>query len=128
MKIPESNKIDIQIIADECVDKENVDFLRNLGFDVKTTKELKLDGTSNGTLLKVAVGKKKLFLTQNQDFCNILLYPPRSHHGVVVLKFNALVADQVRAVLKKVLTELNVSDFDKTLIVVDKDRYRLRRE
>ena len=43
MKIPESNKTNIQIIADECVDKENVDFLLDLGFDVKTTKDLKLD-------------------------------------------------------------------------------------
>ena len=118
----------IKFIADECLSDKTVRFLRSLGYEVESVWDLNLRGAPNGGLLKRAIKDKKVFITEGQDFCNIIIYPPHLHHGVIVLKTSLKTEEQIRTVLKAFLSEFKPSDFEKTLIIVDKNRYRIRRE
>lgn len=126
MKKPKSLKA--KFIADECVGDKTIRFLRSLGYEVESVWDLNLRGTPNGSLIQRAIKDKKVFITEDQDFCNIILYPPHLHHGIIVLKTSLKVEEDVRAVLKTLLFKFKSSDFKKTLIIVDKNRYRIRRK
>jgi predicted nuclease of predicted toxin-antitoxin system len=117
-----------RFIADECVGDKTIRFLRSLGYEVESVWGLNLKSAPNGKLIQRAIKDKKIFITEDQDFCNIILYPPRLHSGIIVLKTSRKVEEKVHAVLETMLSHLKRSDFEKALIIVDKSRYRIRRE
>ena len=117
----------ISFLADECVNAKTIHLLRDLEYEVSTVWDINLRGATNGTLLKQAISKGRIFITEDQDFLNIILYPPHLHRGVIVLKTSPKVANEVRAILKQLLSELKPSEFGKTLVVVDHKSFRLRR-
>lgn len=125
MKKPKSPNV--KFIADECVSDKTMRFLRSLGYKVESVWDLDLGSAPNGKLIQRAIRDKKVFITEDHDFCNILLYPPHLHHGIIVLKTSLSVEERVRFVLKTLLSEIDPSDFKKTLIIVDKNGYRLRK-
>ncbi len=123
-----ANEDKIQLIADECVSDKTIKFLQSLGYKVESVWDLNLRGAPNGTLLNRAIKDNKVFITEDLDFCNIILYPPHLHHGVIVLKISPETEDAVRTILKDLLLKLNPAEYDKTLIVVDHNKYRIRKE
>lgn len=118
----------LEFLADECVGDPTIKFLRSLGFSVVTVWDLGLRASPNATLLKKAIREHKVFLTADLDFSNILVYPPSGHCGIILLKISRQVEDEVHSNFKKLLEELKASDFDKTLLIVDRNKYRIRRE
>ena|SRR3989338_1739660 len=123
-----ANEDKIQFVADECVSDKTIKFLQLLGYKVESVWDLNLRGASNGTLLNRAIKDNKVFITKDLDFCNIILYPPSLHHGVIVLKTSPETEDAVRTILKDLLLKLNPTEYDKTLIVVDHNKYRMRKD
>jgi predicted nuclease of predicted toxin-antitoxin system len=126
MKDPTVPKI--KLLADECVSRETIDFICSLGITIFPTRDFNLDGAVNGTVLKRAIDESLVFITEDQDFCDILTFPPASHHGFIVLKVTPQIDKEVFAVLKSLLSELKPADFEKTLVIVDNKRYRIRRD
>lgn len=67
-----------------------------------------------------------MLLTNDQDFCDIVRYPPASHTGIIVLRMIAAQEDSVHRVLIGMLEERGLR-FGQTLAVVTSNKYRLRR-
>ena len=126
MQKPEKNKI--CLLADECVSHETIEFLRSLGYKISMAKDFNLLATQNGTVLNTAIKKSFIFLTEDHDFCNIRLYPPHLTRGIIVIKVSPQLDKKVWSVLKSLVDDLKPEDFDKSLVVVDHNRYRIRRE
>ena len=119
---------ELPLLADECVNHKILKSLRDLGYTVLTAQDFNLAGAVNGTVLKKAVEKKFVLLTEDQDFCNLLTYPSHLHCGIIVLKTTRENESEILEVLLSVLTEIKPEEFDKSLVVVDHKRYRVRRE
>ena len=114
-----------QLLADECVYKATIDFVLTLGYDVVTAQDLGLAGANDDAIIGEAVALGRVLLTRDMDFSNILLYPPAQHLGIVVLKMTPATVDAVHRVLKQALAQ--VSDLAGTLLVVDTNKFRIRR-
>ncbi len=125
MKKPKS--INVKFIADECVGEKTIKFLRALGYEVNSVWDLNLKGAPDEKLIQRAIKDKRIFITEDQNFTNIILYPPHLHRGIIVLKISLKIQKEVWFVLKELLFEFKSSDFEKTLIIVDKNRFRIRR-
>ena len=119
---------ELTLLADECVNHKIVKSLRAVGYSVLTAQDFNLAGAVNGTILKKAVEKRFVLLTEDQDFCNLLTYPSHLHCGVIVLKTTRENEPEILKVLLSVLIEMKVEAFDKSLVVVSRRRYRVRRE
>ena len=117
----------LKFLIDECVGLPTIVLLRKLGYMVITAEEAELDGKLDSEILKWAIKEKHVLITEDIEFGNILLYPPESHHGIILLRFRHSLEYKIHNVLLKILEELSIDDFDKTLIVVDADKYRVRR-
>lgn len=118
----------VKFLADECVGLPTINLLRNLGFPVVTAKELNLGSKDDIEILKYAIKKKIILITEDLDFGNIILYPPKLHHGIILLRFRHRLEDNIHSVLSSLLKELKPKDFKKALIIVDSDKYRIRKE
>ncbi|MFC1631361.1 DUF5615 family PIN-like protein [Candidatus Omnitrophota bacterium] len=118
----------LKFLADECVGLPTIACLTELGYSVVTAKETKLAGKADLEILKWAIKAERILLTEDVDFGNIFLYPPKLHHGVILFRFRHSIEEKLHNVLKQLLKELKPEDFKKTLIIVDAEKYRLRKE
>ena len=118
----------IKFMADECVGLPTISLLRKLGFSVVTVREANLGGKPDFELLKWAIKEERILITEDVDFGNIVLYPPKFHHGIILLRFRHRLESEIHSVLLKLLKELKPKDVKETLVIVDADKYRLRKE
>ena len=118
----------MKFLVDECVGLSTITLLRKLGYSVVTAKEVHLGGKSDIEILKWAIKERRILITEDIDFGNITLYPPKLHHGIILLRFRHKSENKIHNVLVKLLKELKSKNFKKTLIIVDAEKYRLRRE
>jgi predicted nuclease of predicted toxin-antitoxin system len=65
----------MRLYADECVYTKTILLLRNRGHKVLTVHDEGLGQTDDDILLLRAQQQKRVFLTRDKDFSNILLYP-----------------------------------------------------
>jgi predicted nuclease of predicted toxin-antitoxin system len=116
----------LRLLADECVYKTTLLLLKSYGYDVISIKDLGKSGFSDKLVLEEAKGSNRILLTADQDFGNILAYPPETHCGVIVLKISKEEEKIVHANLLRMLSEIEPSAFAKSLIIVDRNKYRVR--
>lgn len=116
----------MRFLADQCVYRVTVEYLRNLGHAVVTAEDLHLQRADDSTLLAKAVELNLIFLTRDFDLANLHDYPPASMAGVVVLRMQPATTGRVHFVLNEFL----VSGIDPSgaLVVVDRNKYRVRRK
>ena len=118
----------VKFVADECVGLPTIALLRKLGYSIVTAEEANLRGKSDFEILKWAIKEKRILITEDMDFGSILLYPPKLHHDIILLRFRHRLEEEIHAILSKLLKELKPADFKETLIIVDADKYRIRKE
>lgn len=116
----------MRFLVDQCVYQTTIRFLRELGHDLVTAKELGLQRAADAPLLAKAVELSRIFLTRDLDFANLRDYPPASTAGIIILRIRPATADRVHAVLNEFLT-LGVSPIG-ALVIVDRNKYRVRRQ
>lgn len=116
----------LKILADECVYKKTVLFLKSQGYDIISIKDLGLSGANDRVVLEEANKSNRILLTADQDFGNIIAYPPETHKGIIVLKTLKNEEESIHFNLLKVLNEVEPALLAKSLIVVDSNKYRIR--
>ena len=122
----EPNKI--KFLSDECLGLPTITLLREAGYSVVKAREVNLGGRPDFDVLKRAIKERRILITEDIDFGNIVLYPPKLHHGIILLRFRHRLETDIHSALLKMLNELKPKDFKKTLIIVDADKYRIRKE
>lgn len=79
----------MKFLADEGVDKPIVDALRNQGFDVVYILEINR-GADDDVILAMANTDKRLLLTQDKDFGELVFRLKNVHHGVILIRLDGL--------------------------------------
>jgi len=112
--------------ADENVFMTTVRLLRDLGLNVQRAQELSLTGSDDLTIFRKAQELKAVLVTNDRGFGDVRVYPPSSHHGVILLKMepDPQKVEAVHRVLRELLRR--ESRFDRCLFIVDASKYRKR--
>lgn len=119
----------MKFLIDECVLGKTTRLLKESGFSVVTIQELGKISVTNGTVVNIANKEKSVIITNDLDFGNLILYPLGGHGGVIVLRprLDTVEAiDDVHRVLLRLLKELKPSEIEKSLIIVERNKYRRR--
>ncbi|HAH19587.1 MAG TPA: hypothetical protein DCL49_01635 [Candidatus Omnitrophica bacterium] len=120
----------MRFLIDECVLGKTVKLLRNSGFSVITIQELGKASATNGTVINIANKEKSVIITTDLDFGNLILYPLGSHPGIIVLRprlDTPEAIDDVHRILLSLLKELKSSEIKESLIIVDRNKYRIKK-
>ena len=117
----------MKLFSDECVYQKTVVSIREWGHDIITAWEVGLSGKSDDEILEYAVKEKRILITADLDFSNVRHYPPSDHWGIIVLKIKPSILPNVHNILRSLLQQESQEYFSNALIVVDRNKYRLRR-
>jgi predicted nuclease of predicted toxin-antitoxin system len=118
----------MKLLLDECVSGSTRVFLQEAGHDLITVKELGRASAPNGEILNLAQGQQCVLVTIDHGLGDVTSFPLGSHHGIVVLKI--ITADDVDPVhrnLRKALSEIASDQLKGALLIVDRNKFRLRR-
>ena len=115
----------MRFLADQCVYRLTVKYLRDLGHDLVTAEELGLQRVDDSTLLAKAVELNRVFLTRDLDLADLRHYPPPLTSGIIVLRIKPSTVDQVHSVLVKFLA--SGIESSGALVIIDPNKYRIRR-
>lgn len=115
------------ILADHCVYFSTIRLLRGHGYQVTTRRDVGPIDAADPEVLRHAIERDLILLTNDKGFGNILAYPPASHHGIIVLKIAAATDEQVHRVLLTLLTAHDRDSLRGCITMVDGYKYRLRK-
>jgi len=76
----------VKFFADECCDAELVSLLRAEGHDVSYGIEL-ASGMPDGEVLQRAFSEKRILITEDKDFGELVFRFKKPAHGIVLLRF-----------------------------------------
>ncbi len=117
----------MKLFADECVYKKTVEATQSWGHDITTAHAVGLSGKSDQEIFNYSIREGRILLTADLDFSNIRYYPPGEHLGIIVLKIKPAVLSQVHSVLIRLFAETSQDYFANALVIVDRNKYRVRR-
>jgi len=116
----------MRLFCDQNIMRETVGFLRQLGHDVVSTREVDLQDAVDSEILAFAVREERILLTHNSDFGDLRLFPPGTHSGIIRLRIKDQTADSLHPVLERSLDRLKDKQLDGKLVTVKPDSIRIR--
>jgi predicted nuclease of predicted toxin-antitoxin system len=75
----------VKFKLDENLGPSIQNIFKEKGFDCSTVKEENLSGSNDQTLFHEVQKEGRVLVTMDYDFSNVLVYPPKSTHGIVVI-------------------------------------------
>lgn len=115
------------IIIDQCVPRKFLKLLKTWGYDAEALTEHIPANSPDVDVLALVQKLDAVLLTVDLDFSNILDYPPASYQGIIVGRYE--ISDELvfSSTLKQMLTELYRDNLRGCLVIVEPQRYRVRK-
>lgn len=117
----------MKFLTDANVFVPMVNGLRQLGHDVFDLKEQNLAALSDVEVFSLAQSTKRVLVTMDKDFTNILLYPPGEHEGIIVARLSRLKVDSGTAVFLTTIKSLDENEIRRNIVIIDNQRTRIRK-
>ena len=115
----------MKLIVDEGVDKPIVDYLRTLGYDIYYVLEM-LPGLSDQEVLSLANNERRVLMTMDTDFGELVFRLKEVSSGVLLLRIAGLDSIQKQRITEKVLRNY-AEQIEGNFTVVTKDSVRIRK-
>ena len=113
-------------LADESVDKQIIDRLRDDGSDVFSIAE-EHPGISDEEVLQLAADQEAILITADKDFGDLVYQQMRANSGVVLLRIAGLSQDEKCAVVSRTINK-HVSKLYNNFTVIGKSSVRIRKQ
>ena len=117
----------MKFLADQCTSKRTVKFLHSEGYTITTLEDLNQTTISDPDLLKLAMSRDEVLITEDKGFGNIMNYPPRSHQGIILLRVRLRNRDALHKTLSHFLLNTDRETLRHTLVTVTESTIRIRR-
>ncbi len=117
----------MSVLLDHCTPRRYAKLLRQWGYSAELLSTYIAADSTDPNVLALAQSLDAVLLTVDLDFANILHYPPQSHAGVIVLRYQIQDEAALDTTLRQALSDLYRSGLRQTLLIVDPRRYRIRR-
>lgn len=115
----------LKFLTDENVAPRVVEALRKEGFNVLSIYEEKLSGISDEKILKLAQKEKRIILTHDKDFGNLVHKPYQTHGGVILLRLRNQSPQNVINHLIPFLKKVKPSKIKNRLVVFQERKIRI---
>jgi predicted nuclease of predicted toxin-antitoxin system len=117
----------MHVKIDEDLPKSVVDLLRAEGYQATSVREQGLQGTKDSALWQVVQQEGCFFITADKGFGDARLYPPGTHHGILLLRPDVEGAASYTELLRSVLRAIHLRDLAGLIAVATPRGLRVRR-
>jgi len=118
----------MRIKLDENVDTRLAIFLKRAGHDTNTVQEQGLCGTEDKALYKICKEERRILVSLDLDFSNIIRFPPEGTPGLVVLRGPNQLFSTMQVLVETLIAALTRELPDDRLWVVEPGRLRIHEE
>lgn len=112
----------MKFLIDENIRKEIIEFLIDKEHDIDVVPS----GSKNGEVIKLARNKKRILLTHDVHFSNILLYNPKTSFGIIRIRIHPPDIEKIINALDRLLEEIKGANISGKLIILEEDNFRIR--
>ena len=114
----------MRFLIDENIGHSVISFLRQRGFDVSSVAQ-QFPGISDKKVLEKARRQKRILITADKDFGDLIFYSNQPHKGVILLRTkNQFPQAKIKALDK--LLKYHRRKIIENFIVVTEDKIRIR--
>ncbi len=120
----------LKFLANENISPLTVEFIRNLGFDIKSVKEAGLKGAADEKIVEFAIFDKRTILTIDLDYGEIYYFASVAKLSIIVLRLRSQWYENVNFEIGKLLKtgKLETEEFKNALIILSEGRYRIHKK
>lgn len=116
-----------KFLIDACLPKSSVNVFRNLGIDAVDARKVSLGAAEDQIIFDYAQQINRIIVTKDKGFGNVLNYPVGSNRGIILLRLPSIcTADQINNAIEKFLKSVDLNRLEKSLAVVDMNKFRIR--
>ena len=118
----------MRLLADESLAGRTCAFLRTLNHELLTIQDLGRSGAKNGEVLALARARHAVLIAEDRGFASFRDYPLGTHTGIIVLKIrSAADFDAIHQHLANALKTIPAQQLAGSLLIIDRNKFRLRR-
>ncbi|MCU0653635.1 MAG: DUF5615 family PIN-like protein [Candidatus Pacebacteria bacterium] len=116
----------IKIFADECVNKDIIEALKNDGCDVMSVFEAGLVGRDDDEIFHFAAERKRILLTFDRGFGDVFRFNIANSSGVVILLASQFSGREIIDTISKFFRIMETSGgLNKKLALIGKNKVRI---
>ncbi len=117
----------MRFFCDQDVYRLTAEFLRSLGHDVLTAADVRMSQAVDREILQFAAAHNRILVTRDKDFGSLVFSRMFPHRGVLLLRVTPLTLSEIHTELERLLSLQTDEDIQRSFVVVEKDRHRIRR-
>ena len=111
----------MRFIVDENIPRKVPKALIAKGFDVLIAPR-KSEDIEIG---KIAQRERRIILSQDKDFTNSVIFPPKNFHGIIRIRIHPPIASDILNALENLFFQCSPEDLEGELILVERDGFRV---
>ena len=115
----------MKFIVDVGVGRGVEDFLKENGFDVKTVRDIN-PKAKDSEILQIAVNEKRMMVTMDKDFGDLVYRSGKRHSGILLLRLEAATGDQKVKIVERIIRSFEKEIKDRFCVYQD-DRLRIKK-
>ena len=118
----------MKALIDKDLHRSLKDVLVKFGFEVVDLRDTKLRGKSDEVIFRFAQRNKMIIFTGDLDFSSILKYPPKSHYGIVILRFpNEFSTKKINEMVEELLSKIEINQLKNSITILSPGKIRIRK-
>ena len=115
-------------IIDENIPPYIGECIKGLGYSIIEIYQKEYKGMSDDEIFNLAIKEERVIITFDRHFSNIFKYPLNLHFGIIVIKIEPPVIEDIIESLKKLLKKVDKLEYFKnSLIILSKEGYIIKR-
>lgn len=115
----------LRFLADENIASKVIKALKEKKIDVLNVYEAGLSAAPDEEILKTARREKRIILTHDKDFGNLIRQPYQSHNGVILLRLRNQSPQNVIFYLIPFLEEIKLDKIKNRLVIFQEGKIRI---
>jgi len=108
----------LKFLVDVGVSKKVEQWLRNHGYDIKSVRDIN-PRMSDKEILKIAASERRMVITMDKDFGELVYNSGLSHSGVLLLRLEEARSDEKVKIIEKILERYSDKLFNNFCVFKD---------
>ncbi|MBI2043772.1 DUF5615 family PIN-like protein [Candidatus Pacearchaeota archaeon] len=118
----------MKFFLDANIPNSSTGIFKELNYDVQHARDIGMANSLDSEIINYSTKNKRILVTKDLDFGNILNYPVKSHVGVIILRLPFYYnAKQINRVLLNFLMIVKEKEIKNSVTILEIGRYRTRK-
>ena len=111
---------------DENLPAEVADLLQKTGYDAVSVLDQDLGGSTDDCIYQICKQEKRVIVTLDIDFANIIAYPPKESLGIIIMRLTQQDKKSILSAMNRVIELLEQHEINQKLWIVSDEKLRIR--